>query len=272
VKGKPPLICHRPWSRAFILLDGKATFCCHLPRPEAVLGDLHEQSFEEIWNSPLAREMRHCMLQGHLPPLCRDCPLADVRAREAQWLAQRSFDEPPDEHELGFLLAGEGRRFHLGRGWWYPERVGEVPARWCSPVAELYVNRELVPPAPARDMLQTPPQLMLEIHTIRCDGAEKTSLRFQWDGQEGSAGVELEANRQVLVPVLPPPPDGEDDETSTGRLLKVQTLNPWIPSACIGGSTDHRELGVLFTGMVPPPEDDKPRGAVRRALGRLLGG
>jgi hypothetical protein len=28
---------------------------------------------------------------------------------------------------------------------------------------------------------------------------------------------------------------------------------------------------VLFTGMVPSPGDDKPRGAVRRALGRLLG-
>jgi radical SAM protein with 4Fe4S-binding SPASM domain len=269
VKGSPPIICHRPWTSAFILLDGKVSFCCHLPRPEAVIGDLHESSFEEVWNSPLAREMRHCMLQGHLPPLCRDCPLGEVRAKEAQWLAQRGFDGEPDEHEVPFLLANEGRIFHLGRGWWYPERAGELPARWTSPVAELYLNRDLLVPAAGKpDRLD----LLLEIHTIRCDNAPATNLRFQWEGQEGSAEVRLDANRQVLVPVLPPPPAGEDEAELPSRLLRIQTLNPWIPADCIEDSADSRELGVLVTGVVRPPADGKPRGAIRRALGRLLGG
>lgn len=269
MKGSPPIICHRPWTSTFILLDGKVTFCCHLPRPEAVIGDLNVHSFEEVWNSPLAREMRHCMLQGHLPPLCRDCPLAEVRVREAEWLGWRGFDDPPDEHDAPILLAGEGRFFHLGRGWWDPERCGELPARWSSPAAELYVNRDLVAPAPAADLLEDHPGLLLEIHTIRCDGAGTTGLRFQWEGQTGSAEVRLEANRRVLVPILPPP--SADDATLPGRLLKIQTLNPWVPADCIDESADLRQLGVLVTGVVRAPEDGKPRRSIRRALGRLIG-
>ena len=271
MKGSPPIICPRPWTSAFILLDGKVSFCCHLPRPEAVIGNLYENSFEEVWNSPLAREMRHCMLQGHLPPLCRDCPLVEVREREAEWLGRRSFDQQPDEHDTPYLLAGEGRFFHLGRGWWAHERFGELPARWSSPVAELYVNRDLVVPAPRTEMLEKHPGLLLEIHTIRCDGVETTDLRFQWEGQTGSAEVRLEANRQVLVPILPPPPDPEDQEPRPSRLLRIQTINPWVPVTCIDDSADQRELGVLVTGVVRPPEDGKPRRSIRRALGRLLG-
>ena len=88
----------------------------------------------------------------------------------------------------------------------------------------------------------------------------------------GSAEVRLDANRQVLVPVLPPPPAGEDETELPSRLLRIQTLNPWIPADCIEDSADSRELGVLVTGVVSPPSDGKPRGAIRRALGRLLGG
>jgi radical SAM protein with 4Fe4S-binding SPASM domain len=271
VKGSPPIICHRPWTSAFILLDGKVSFCCHLPRPESVIGDLNQNSFEEVWNAPLAQEMRHCMLQGHLPPLCRDCPLAEVRSREAAWLGQRGFDEAPDEHEIPFLLAGEGRFFHLGRGWWNPERCGELPARWTSPVSELYINRDLAVPESETTASGERPGLLLDIHTIRCDDTATTDLRFQWEGQTGSAEVRLKANRQVLVPILPPPPAGENDEPLPGRLLRVQTLNPWIPADCIPDSADQRELGVLVTGMTHPPEDGKPRRSIRRALGRLLG-
>ncbi len=269
MKGNPPIICHRPWTSTFILLDGKVTFCCHLPRPEAVIGDLHKDTFVEVWNSPLAREMRHCMLQGHLPPHCRDCPLAEVRAREAEVAKRRRFDGEPDDHDAPFLLTGEGRFFHLGRGWWNPERCGELPARWTSPMADLHVNRELVVTAPRAEMLKEQTRLLLEIHTIRCDGADTTGLRFHWEGQTESAEVRLEANRQVLVPI--PPPPSTDDDTRPSRLLRVQTLNPWVPADCIDDSTDLRQLGVLVIGVVRPPEDGKPRHFIRSTLSRLLG-
>ena len=268
--GNPPIICHRPWTSTFILLDGKVSFCCHLPRPEAVIGNLHENSFEEVWNSPLAREMRHCMLQGHLPPLCRDCPLAEVWAREAEAARRRPFDGEMDEHDSAFSLAGEGSLFHLGRGWWNPERCGELPARWSSPVAELYVNRDLFTSGPKQVNIPDQAGLLLEIHTIRCDGADTTDLRFQWEGQTGSADVRLEADRQVLVPILPPPHIDDDEEPLPSRLLRVQTLNPWVPGDCIDDSKDLRQLGVMITGMVRPLKDGKPRRSIRRALGRLF--
>ncbi len=85
-----------------------------------------------------------------------------------------------------------------------------------------------------------------------------------------TSGAEL-ARPLVLVPILPPPPPDDDDDPLPSRLLRVQTLNTWVPGDCIEDSADHRELGVLVTGVVRPPEDSKPRRSIRRSLGRLLG-
>lgn len=53
--------CLHPWAYAYFAFDGKVGFCDHLIGPEGrdyLLGDLAQQSFEEIWNGNLWRELR----------------------------------------------------------------------------------------------------------------------------------------------------------------------------------------------------------------------
>ncbi len=57
--------CIHPWSYAYIAYNGKVGFCDHLIGPafdDLFMGDLNENSFEDIWNSPKWMDLR----QNHL--------------------------------------------------------------------------------------------------------------------------------------------------------------------------------------------------------------
>ena len=66
--------CARQWFNPVITWDGKVVPCCFDKDAEYVMGDLHNDSFREIWDGPRYRIFRKSILLGrHMIEMCRDC-------------------------------------------------------------------------------------------------------------------------------------------------------------------------------------------------------
>ena len=68
-------ICDVPWyGRSVILSSGDVHFCCF---SGAIVGNVNQQPFEEIWNGPKMQEIREALTEGTLPAECRSpsCPV-----------------------------------------------------------------------------------------------------------------------------------------------------------------------------------------------------
>ncbi len=72
---KKKFVCPGAFSQVYIYPDGRVFLCpdCMMTK-EAEIGDLNKQSFEEIWNSKTAMEIRKRILKGEYPfckvPFC----------------------------------------------------------------------------------------------------------------------------------------------------------------------------------------------------------
>ena len=53
--------------------DGAAYPCCVAAGETLKLGNLEEQSFDEVWNGPEAQDLRRAMLTQDLPDVCKEC-------------------------------------------------------------------------------------------------------------------------------------------------------------------------------------------------------
>lgn len=62
--------CHIPWTSAVIIANGDWQACCS---PKSKMGNLHENSMEEIWNSAPYRELRRRVNSTNPPSLCNNC-------------------------------------------------------------------------------------------------------------------------------------------------------------------------------------------------------
>lgn len=67
--------CYRQWLTFTALWDGRVSLCCADFDGKVVLGNLREQSIEEIWNSEAYRRVRREQLESGGPPICRSCDL-----------------------------------------------------------------------------------------------------------------------------------------------------------------------------------------------------
>jgi radical SAM protein with 4Fe4S-binding SPASM domain len=87
--------CSSPTNSVFVFYDGRVLPCCH-PHAHASMsmGNLAVQSFAEIWNGPLYRNLRAGLSTGDAPPLCRACSIVH---------------SPPPVLEDAELLVGPGR-------------------------------------------------------------------------------------------------------------------------------------------------------------------
>jgi radical SAM protein with 4Fe4S-binding SPASM domain len=66
--------CPWPWYSTYVTVEGAVSPCCFLADPDTmVLGDLREQSFEEIWRGEPYRELRRQHEAGAPPEPCRQC-------------------------------------------------------------------------------------------------------------------------------------------------------------------------------------------------------
>ncbi len=70
--------CRRPWSLMYVTANGNVLPCCIAPFTGAhyegmVLGNVFEQSVEEIWNGSRYQAWRAGMLEGRPPEACANC-------------------------------------------------------------------------------------------------------------------------------------------------------------------------------------------------------
>lgn len=74
--------CWWIWHSAVITWDGKVVPCCRDPRARFVFGNVLEENFKRIWNSPRYREFRKRILtaQDNVPicTLCSSFPVPDL--------------------------------------------------------------------------------------------------------------------------------------------------------------------------------------------------
>jgi iron-sulfur cluster protein len=77
VARRGPYFCNEPWVGVLAVeVNQDVTFCqCYL---KMRLGNLHEQSLDELWNAPQLVELRRDFKQGVLPRACQGqvCPPA----------------------------------------------------------------------------------------------------------------------------------------------------------------------------------------------------
>ena len=71
------IFCDYPLTRARITAEGDVSFCSFMrpssTKPEAYLGNVLNQTFDEVWFSDRAEEIRESTLDGNLHPQCH-CP------------------------------------------------------------------------------------------------------------------------------------------------------------------------------------------------------
>jgi len=68
--------CDWPWRSAYVRHDGRVQPCCMLMGGDrAILGDLHESSFAEIWQSPAYEAFRAALMTDKPPDVCRGCSM-----------------------------------------------------------------------------------------------------------------------------------------------------------------------------------------------------
>ena len=72
------LACRRPWSLMYVTANGNVLPCCIAPFTGAhydgmVLGNIFEQTAEEIWNGQRYQQWRRAMRSGEPPEACAGC-------------------------------------------------------------------------------------------------------------------------------------------------------------------------------------------------------
>jgi len=75
---RPWTACMRPWTSAYITANGNALPCCISPfatrdYESLKLGNVFEQSFDEVWNAERYQEWRRRLLSDHPPKACAGC-------------------------------------------------------------------------------------------------------------------------------------------------------------------------------------------------------
>ncbi|MEM7203823.1 MAG: radical SAM protein [Planctomycetota bacterium] len=68
-----PGYCPQVAERIKVHADGRAYPCCVAEGDDLCLGNLNQQSVDEVWNGPEAQDLRRAMLTHDLPGKCRDC-------------------------------------------------------------------------------------------------------------------------------------------------------------------------------------------------------
>lgn len=70
------ITCLGLWSQATVRPNGDVSVCCFSYKP--IMGNLHDMSFEEIWNSEKAESLRQFVYHGkYMDDPCKGCDLGD---------------------------------------------------------------------------------------------------------------------------------------------------------------------------------------------------
>ncbi len=230
--------CLIPWRFLHLQQHSHKVYAC--PYHKRPIGDLSEQSLEEIWNGPAARGLRTALAGGRIPQYCWNnaaaCPLIFAARREGL----------PDPLAREIVM-GENDHIHLLDGWHALEEIPE-PARWTSARASFRIAdrdgrwlgvrcRSFHP-----ELEQHPARACIE--------------------SGGTVAARFELNRPGWHDLrLPLSATRSGSERENGELAAAIVVeNPWVPSetlrtsvfeAVIGsprvisGSLDTRLLGIV---------------------------
>lgn len=82
LKSPRPFPCQHLWKNLVIAWNGDVVPCCYDYDAKVVLGNVNEQSLDEIWNGPAYRELRKAEIEGrNNSALCANCSQAPGRPR-----------------------------------------------------------------------------------------------------------------------------------------------------------------------------------------------
>lgn len=98
--------CQVPWTSLTMLGNGDVQVCC-VPRTR--IGNLHEQSMEEIWNGPAYQAFRTAVNSDRPPPMCESCPMFRKTNNPDSYLLHRvmhSWRTPYDTAKSAGMLSG----------------------------------------------------------------------------------------------------------------------------------------------------------------------
>ena len=73
MKNIPDKICVIPWIHLNIDPDGTVIPCCIASTHNPVVGNVSEQSLEDIWNSSKMKSLRKEFMEGKEPIICDKC-------------------------------------------------------------------------------------------------------------------------------------------------------------------------------------------------------
>lgn len=85
--------CEVPWGTAAITANGDVMACC---MPGTVIGNLNEQSLDQIWNGPQFAAFRMRVNSPNPPAPCRNCGMARVRNNRKAYAPVRYARAPAD--------------------------------------------------------------------------------------------------------------------------------------------------------------------------------
>lgn len=108
-KKEPPYMCrfHRDTQSMHILSDGRVTLCCMDYRHEAILGDVAQQSLQEIWKSQAFDRMR-AKVRGDVPTD------ADFICNRCEWHVSGATVDGAEREAAGLVetVSGSSSRAH----------------------------------------------------------------------------------------------------------------------------------------------------------------
>ena len=92
--------CQKPWTGLMVESEGSVKVCCFT---SPYVGNLNQQSFEEIWNGPALQALRRSFLDGTPPEGCRTCFIfmqhQEQEAREALFFKPATLPSPAPAEE-----------------------------------------------------------------------------------------------------------------------------------------------------------------------------
>ena len=91
-------LCWIPWLIPFIDKDGLVFPCCYAAGDRsAIMGDLTQQSFKEIWHGENYHRFRQALLYGDpMPKSCQHCTTVVLSRKHALLYAAKILEQPSD--------------------------------------------------------------------------------------------------------------------------------------------------------------------------------
>jgi radical SAM protein with 4Fe4S-binding SPASM domain len=75
------MLCDFPWKNLIVDNEGNVYNCAY-QRKERPLGNLKEQTIEQIWNSYELKLIRKRLLEGKFPEICMGKLICDARRKK----------------------------------------------------------------------------------------------------------------------------------------------------------------------------------------------